>query len=82
MYTLYLNISDFNIKIVLKRGGLIYYREIFKKNIITYYRSFSLLKKPKRIDYSITFISKKDLELVFNKRNNRTYINFYEKSRI
>lgn len=75
---IYLNIAGFNIKINFKKTEFEYFKEIKIKEIKTYWQGFLVGNKPKKIDFTINFIEKNNIETICQIKSKKNYINFYQ----
>ncbi len=76
--TIYLNIAGFNIQINLKKTEFEYFKEIKKEEIKKYWSSFLVNNKPKKIDFIINFVEKKNIETIYQIKSKKNFINFYQ----
>jgi len=76
--TIYLNIAGFNIKINLKETEFKYFKEIKIEEIKKYWSSFFINNKPKKIDFTINFVERKNIETIYQTKSKKSFINFYQ----
>ncbi len=73
---IYLSIAGFNIKVSFTKTTYLYIKEKIQEGILKFYQGFVLDAKPKKIDYWIKFIDRKDI-FIFRKKI-ITLINLYQ----
>lgn len=73
---LVLNIAGFNILVDFKVGWP-FFDNNFKKQILDFFQGFVMEKKPKKIDFTIKVVFKRNIPIILKKKKNQYYINLY-----
>lgn len=76
MYTFFLKIAGFVIKLTLNKTENILQRKRLKNSVKNFYKDF-LVKEQIKVDASVKFIEQKSPDIITNVKDKKTYINFY-----
>lgn len=75
--SIFLKIAGFNIQINLKPTEWEFALKLKEKEISKYWRGF-IIDKPEKIDFTINFVEKGYLEVLYKKKEKKLYMGFFE----
>ncbi len=78
--SLTLKIGGFNIKTVFNKSEKPFVRDTIKNEIIDFFKGFIIKNPNNKPDYTINFIEKKRMDLLYNGKGKKYYLGFFEET--